>query len=69
LIEEGGEHDFGRAELRHAGILDTPVKKEGRPPLVRQRSQMELKGASPKPLAGKRRFFRTWVRAVPRDPT
>jgi hypothetical protein len=69
LIEEGGSKDFGEAEFRHAGLLGHPVKKQGKPPLRRQRSEMELKGTAPKVVPGKRRFFRTWVRAVPRNPS
>jgi hypothetical protein len=66
LIEEGGSGDFSRADFLHAKTINVPVKKPGRPPLKRQMSEMELKGAVPKPKPGRRTFFRTWVRAVRR---
>jgi hypothetical protein len=42
-----------------------PVLKEGQPALKRRMSELLDKGTAPRPAEGKRRFFRTWVRAVP----
>lgn len=48
----------------------SPLKRTGRPPLTRQMSQSALDRELPPeiPADSKRRFFRTWVRAV-RRPT
>jgi hypothetical protein len=43
-----------------------PIKPEGKPPLKRQMSELALNKRLPPPVADKRTFFRTWVRAVRR---
>jgi hypothetical protein len=44
----------------------SPLKSKERPPLKRQMSQSALDKTLPPPAESKRRFFRTWVRAVRR---
>jgi hypothetical protein len=43
-----------------------PTKGPGRPALKRTMSGLIDRDEAPKPAPGKRTFFRTWVRAVPR---
>jgi hypothetical protein len=62
--------DFAMASVPYLKTVQgfergVPVKQEGRPPLKRTMSQLLDRGTAPKPAPGKRRFFRTWVRAVP----
>lgn len=57
--------DFLSADLLYVKLQNVQVKKEGRPPLQRQMSQMLLEDNAPQRVPGKRTFFRTWVRAVP----
>ncbi len=64
VIEADGI-DFQNADLLYVKLQNVPVKKEGRPPLQRQMSQMLLDDEAPQRVPGKRTFFRTWVRAVP----
>lgn len=63
--------DFAMASVPYLKLVQgfergVPVKQEGRPPLKRTMSQLLERGTAPKPAPGKRRFFRTWVRVVPR---
>lgn len=59
--------DFSEVSLPHTKQTNIPVQENGKPPLKRQMSDLALADKLPPPVVGKRRFFRTWVRAVPRE--
>lgn len=59
-----GRFPFERVSIPKAGGT-APIRGDGRPRLERRMSVNALNKTLPKPLVGKRRFFRTWVRAVP----
>lgn len=59
--------DAGVPMPGYGSAIRSPLKKEGRPPLTRQMSQSALDRKLPPPAESKRRFFRTWVRAVRRN--
>jgi Domain of unknown function (DUF4157) len=65
LAELGGYQDFGKASIPKLKE-PVPVQKEGKK-LKRQMSDRLLLGTAPKPVPGRRTFFRTWVRAVPKE--
>jgi len=60
-----GRFPFERVSIPKAGG-NAPVLGEGRPPLKRRMSINAQTNNLPRTVTGKRRFFRTWVRAVPR---
>ncbi len=70
LVEIGGRDDFAVASIPRTGgpgnSIVSDVKREGTQTLRRQMSQLLLQGAAPGAMEGRRAFFRTWVRAVPR---
>jgi hypothetical protein len=79
LADIGGDEHFGQANIpgiplevpeddppRFGPSRDTTVKHEGHPILKRTMSDKLLAKDAPKPMAGRRAFFRTWVRAVPK---
>ncbi|GAB3780679.1 hypothetical protein GCM10028818_33350 [Spirosoma horti] len=76
LLIGGGprfEEEFDSASIPEYQEIDktksrVPVKRPGQPALKRQMSRDLLKGSLPKRMAKDehRKFFRTWVRAVPR---
>jgi hypothetical protein len=75
LLRHGDTGDFAAASIPYMKpiLVDgkpvfkegVPVLKEGQPALKRRMSELLDKGTAPRPAEGKRRFFRTWVRAVP----
>jgi hypothetical protein len=56
---------FDRVSIPKAGAL-APVRSANGPRLERRMSVNALNKTLPKEVTGRRRFFRTWVRAVPR---
>jgi hypothetical protein len=73
-LEDGqGVSDFGTASIPYMKKVlpqelegRVPTKGPGRPALKRTMSGLIDRDEAPKPAPGKRTFFRTWVRAVPR---
>jgi hypothetical protein len=63
---EGAAAGFHSASIPEAGLY--PIKPPGKPPLKRQLSDPDFrKQLPPEPEAiEKRRFFRTWVRVIPK---
>jgi hypothetical protein len=72
LIEEQSEGASGFREVsiphsvRGKPSIKGPVRLAEAPPLKRQMSSKALLGTLPPKVTGNRRFFRTWVRALPR---
>jgi hypothetical protein len=69
LIDEHSEGSgFREVSIPHPGnpSIKGPVRLAEAPPLKRQMSSKALLGTLPPKVTGERRFFRTWVRALPR---
>ena len=76
LLDEYDEHSsqteksagFRQVSIPKPGAkaIIGPIRKPGAPPLTRQMSTWALEGKIPPGTTGKRSFFRTWVRVVPR---
>jgi len=69
LIDEYDEDSKFGAGFRQVSIPKSgtgPIRRPDAPPLKRQMSSNALLGTIPQKVTGERRFFRTWVRAVPR---
>ncbi|MDA0169667.1 hypothetical protein OJ998_11285 [Solirubrobacter taibaiensis] len=63
LFEEKQDVRFQQASIPGAPLAD--AQAPGAPPLERRMSTLGQKGKVPPKPTGERRFFRTWVRAVP----
>ncbi|MEO8736402.1 MAG: DUF4157 domain-containing protein [Edaphobacter sp.] len=69
VIDEHDENSEIGSGFRQVSIPISgkgPIRQPGTPPLKRQMSSKTLRGTLPQQVTGERRFFRTWVRAVPR---
>lgn len=69
LIDEYDEDSKFGSGFRQVSVPKSgtgPIRRPDAPPLTRRMSSNALLGTLPQKVTGERRFFRTWVRAVPR---